>query len=511
MIPFNDNVIYQDDKKFILMHFKSINNNPVIFELISLYYSSAYGIVGGSFVIYYLKEETNTKLYIYEFSGKNISTYIEYFGCNLEDNDEIKIDFENNNLITLNKAVKKGEFIINLSPNNNRVYSNKNCALLLAFGKKVTSKNITADSFNNLMPKNISYQYPKIEEDLHYNFYFHYENGERSTLWCSFYYINSDFIFIHYYDSISENYNILMNPYNPLEKNHNLTYLINCKHPNQVENILYNIRKLKQSDGILDEFFSTRTYTEYKFKKTNKTTKILIQLIGYFDDPAYDYPVLYIGKYSKRFNSFSQFVVASNGIIPKIVINGVNIILKVNYVENDINLKKKISNKNIDFNISSEESGIYKLKIRPLFYNEDIQYTIHTYTYINLYGEKKKYYYERLFKNFGNITINTTFIKKSSDVFEYTFDLAGKINSSYKDFIIVAKDLKTGYINNYREQTCYYKEKENNNNKHTTLIVVSVVVSIIVVLAIIAIFFILRIRKKDNNELIVEEHEMLMK
>ena len=100
---------------------------------------------------------------------------------------------------------------------------------------------------------------------------------------------------------------------------------------------------------------------------------------------------------------------------------------------------------------------------------------------------------------------------RSSDVFEYTFDLAGKINSSYKDFIIVAKDLKTGYINNYREQTCYYKEKENNNNKQNTLIVVSVVVSVIVVLAIIAIIIILKIIKKDNNELNIEEHEMLMK
>ena len=59
------------------------------------------------------------------------------------------------------------------------------------------------------MPKTISYQYPKIEEDLHYNFYFYKEeDGIRYRPSCSFYYVNSDFIFIHYYDSISDNYNI---------------------------------------------------------------------------------------------------------------------------------------------------------------------------------------------------------------------------------------------------------------------------------------------------------------
>ena len=203
---------------------------------------------------------------------------------------------------------------------------------------------------------------------------------------------------------------------------------------------------------------------------------------------------------------------ASNEIIPKIVINGVNVVLKVNYIENDIDLHSKIFNRNNYFSISSEESGIYKLKIWPLFYNEDIQYTIHAYIYMYLNGEKRKFYFERLFQNFGNITVNTTFIKNSSAAFNFTFDLSGKINFSYQYFIIIAKDLKTGYVNNYREQSCYYKEKDNNNdNKNTTLIIVSVVVSVIVVLAFTAIIFILRRRKKIKNELNIEEREMLMK
>ena len=170
-------------------------------------------------------------------------------------------------------------------------------------------------------------------------------------------------------------------------------------------------------------------------------------------------------------------------------------------------------NSNNEFTIFSEESEIYKLKIKPLFYNEDIQYTIHAYTIFNiLYGEKEKYYSERLYENFGDISVNTTFVKKSSDFFEYTFDLRDKINSSYTNFMVIAKDLKTGYASNYMAQTCDYNEKKDNNNKNTTLIIVSVVVSVFVVLAVIVIIFILRRRrKKENIELNIEEHEMLVK
>ena len=136
MVPFNDNIIYKEDKKMILMHFKSINNNPGIFELISLDYYVSHGIVQGSFIFSYLKEKTNTYIYNSQPSGNIVTTYIEYFGCNLEDNDEIQIDFGENNLIILNKTIKKGEFNINLNLKNNPSYSDKNCTLLLVFGKK---------------------------------------------------------------------------------------------------------------------------------------------------------------------------------------------------------------------------------------------------------------------------------------------------------------------------------------------------------------------------------------
>ena len=102
-----------------------------------------------------------------------------------------------------------------------------------------------------------------------------------------------------------------MNPYNGLGKENNLTYLMNCQKGRITSNILFNIIKLNEEDGILNKFFLTGTYTEYKFKKTNKTTKILIQVIGEFDYPFDDYPSLYIGKYSLRFYYVSQIFMIS--------------------------------------------------------------------------------------------------------------------------------------------------------------------------------------------------------
>ena len=60
-----------------------------------------------SFALYYLKEKTNTSIENKNPSGNNISTYIEYFGFKLENDDDIEIDFGNNNIINLNKTLNK--------------------------------------------------------------------------------------------------------------------------------------------------------------------------------------------------------------------------------------------------------------------------------------------------------------------------------------------------------------------------------------------------------------------
>ena len=55
MIPFNDNIINNDTKNSVLMHFESINNNPVIFEIIALYNGRFPIFTEGSFFFFIWK------------------------------------------------------------------------------------------------------------------------------------------------------------------------------------------------------------------------------------------------------------------------------------------------------------------------------------------------------------------------------------------------------------------------------------------------------------------------
>ena len=130
MVSFNDNIIHQENKNPILFHFKSIDKNPAIFELIAIGVYKKDKIEEGSFALYYLKEKTNTSIENKNPSGNNISTYIEYFGFKLENDDDIEIDFGNNNIINLNKTLNKILFNISLTLFQNQAYSDKNCSLL---------------------------------------------------------------------------------------------------------------------------------------------------------------------------------------------------------------------------------------------------------------------------------------------------------------------------------------------------------------------------------------------
>jgi len=183
-----------------------------------------------------------------------------------------------------------------------------------------------------------------------------------------------------------------MNPYNSFEKDNNLTFLMFChKHPIG-KKIYYNIIKYKRKNGILNKFFLTNNYTEYKFDKLTKTTKILIQIITYPNYLKDEYPSLYIGKYAKKLYNYNHIIVASNEIVPKIVINEVDIVLSINYLDNDIDVQSRISKSNNYYNITSEKSGIYKLRITPFLYNEEIEYVIHTFNHMIYFeGEKKKF------------------------------------------------------------------------------------------------------------------------
>ena len=508
MNSLNDNIIcnHNDNKKYLLIHFKSINNNPALFDLVSMESNVEIGIIEGNYLVANLKEGGTPPIRNHMPSGNNITIYIEYLGCKLENDEKIYVDFGDNNIISFNETINQGIFNISLKLEKNPVYSDKYCALLIKFGYKDIYINTIEEKFNISMPDKLVYQYPKIEKDNHYHFYF-YNNETNNIYWinCNIFYENKYFIYTYLYDNQRENNDILMNPYNILENDNKLTYMYSCEKIHAT-NIKFDIVELKQEVGILNKFFLTNNYTEYIFPLINITTKIIIQDISQFEFIKEEYPKLYIGNYKTSINDRSIIIAASNGTIPKIVIYGVNTALKVNYIEKDADFFSEISESSKKFTISSNESGIYKLNIRPLLYNEDIKYIIHAIkNYPDLYGTNKKYYSEKIIENFGDISLNSTFIKKSSDVFEYTFNISDKITSEYDKFMFVAEDIKTGYILISDVELCSYIKNENN---YTTLIIILVSVFVVLIIAIVVIFILLR-RRRNKIKSNSEEKEML--
>ena len=316
MKPFNNNIMYQEkqNKNLILFHFKSVDNNPAIFELISKDDTVTSGIVEGGFIVSVSKEKTNTIIYNSKPSNNNITTFIEYFGCKLEDDEKIVINFGNNIIVNFNKTINKGIFNINLTLEDNFAFSDKDCSLLLIFGNKDIPIYNIEESLNNTMPDYISFKYPKIKEDEHYHFYFYNNETGFGVSSCSIYYVNSDYNFIHYHGSSSDKNNILMNPYNSLEKDDSLYYLVNCYKSYKANIIYFDVIKYKQKVGILNKFFLANNYTEYKFNKLNKTATILIQVIASFTYYTKDeLPTLYLGKYAINLENAYYIFTVSNG------------------------------------------------------------------------------------------------------------------------------------------------------------------------------------------------------
>ena len=510
MEPLIDNIMFKEGKSLVLMHFKPINNIQTLISLVTINSETEPGIYNNGLFYFYLKEKKNSEIIRHTFGPKNITIFAEYLGCQLEDNEEIRITFEDKILLELNKSINKGQFDIEINTSKSKyyAYSDKNCGVLFRYGKhELHINNTIEESYNNTMQEEIFYQYPKIEENSHYHFYFYYFNyGSVYTInpYCSFYY--TDFNFLRHEEYINDYYDILMNPYNALTKIDNLTYLIHCYYYS-IKPIYFNIIKLKQDEGILDKFFLTEKYAEYKFPKVTKSTQLLIQLHGSISYIKDDMPLLYIGNHVSELERYSANIIfVSNGSLPKILINGEEMALKVSYINNEVDLYSRINGINKGFNITSEESGIYKLSIKPLLYNENIQYIIHACTNYDILDVKKIFYYQRIMENFGDISINTTFVKNSGDVFDYTFNIKGKIDSSYEYFILVAKDIKTGYaeISGFRQ--CSYNYKNNNTN----LIVILIPVLFVVIIVIIVIIYLIMRIKKNKNEFNIDDQGKLI-
>ena len=112
MKPFIDNIMYQEGKSLVLMHFKPINNNPTLILLVTINSETYPGIYKKGVFYFYLKEKKNSEIINHTFDDKNMTIFAEYLGCQLEDNEEIRINFEDKKLLTLNKSINKGQFNI---------------------------------------------------------------------------------------------------------------------------------------------------------------------------------------------------------------------------------------------------------------------------------------------------------------------------------------------------------------------------------------------------------------
>ena len=113
-----------------------------------------------------------------------------------------------------------------------------------------------------------------------------------------------------------------------------------------------------------------------------------------------------------------------------------DIYIKINYIDdlldysNIIDYNKIFQSSIKNFNISFDSKGIFKFIIEPFILNEDIKYIIHLFNKSSGIKDSNgnlNNYYEEIFENFGDLSINQTFIKKSSEIFEYDFNV-GKID-----------------------------------------------------------------------------------
>ena len=512
MKPLIDNIMFEEEKSLALMHFKRVNNSQNLILLVSINSKTTPSIFDRGGFYFYLIEKKISKIINRIYDDKNITIFSEYLGCQLEDKEEIRIYLKDKILLKLNKTIKNGQFDIEISTTtklNYYAYSDKNCCVLFKFGNHKLQVNDTIkESYNNTMQTEIIYKYPKIEENYHYHFYFYfyyYGTVHVRNPDCSFYY--TDYNFLSHDENVNDYYNILMNPYNALEKNDNLTYVISCYYYHTKDPIYFNIIKLKQNEAILDKFFLTEKFSEYKFPLITKPTQLLIQIFGYFNHLEDNMPLLYIGNHIKKLERYANIIFVPNGTFPQIVINGEAMALKVSYINNEVDIYSRINARNRGFDISSGESGIYELSIKPLLYDENIHYTIHACINGDIYNTKEISFYQRIIENFGNISINTTFIKNSLDVFNYTFNAEDKINSSYNYFILVAKDIKTGYTVISGANYCNYNYYKKNN---TTLIIILISAFIILAIVVIIIFVLKRRKNRNNKEFNIGEQGKLM-
>ena len=498
---------------YTLFYFKCKDNKPSIFEFfININFRDIYISKGSS--SYYLtkSKNNNNKEIIIEEDSFNVSISFEYIGCKLEEDESIRIPFGDNELI-LNQNIKKYTFNnINVTKGSYTIYSNKLCVMHVKFDE-YNIPIFSLKEYNNISiyKSPIVFKYPKIKEDNHYILEFFRKNYEFIPD-CLAYYddIDSEKFTINYNiqkgPSIGVDTYIKYNPYKIFESESNLTYYIYCIC--RYYNFSFNVKILKKQAGILDRVFLATKYTEYIFPEISNKSLILVQSIGNFERSIYGNkePILSISNYDLELNIYDRYlelydylIRSSKGEIPKLVIKANEYYLKLDYINylnklNDVKFLKY-------YNISFDGKDTLTFSIFPFVKNEPIKYTIHIYNEsLKLWDiyNSYDYYSEKLNENYGEITINQTFIKNESNAFEYKMNV-GKINLSSDRCVIVGKVLNTGYIYYYNTEIFHFQNKsEIKKNQNYLTIILIVIFAILIIIALLA-FFIIRKRRRRNN------------
>ena len=496
--------------EIVLIYFKCKDNLPSIFEFYHLATYVTQGIIEKGVTYHYLtKPETYTPEIPIRTDLLNISISFEYLGCELEDGDSIELSFGDNKLI-LNKTLQKYTFNnINISKLEYSIYSSKLCCLSVILDE-YEEKIYSLDEYNNRqinISDRIFFKYPKITEDNHYLLEFYEQDRNRVyNPECIAYYDDlKKFVLKSYLNvgpSFTGDYTIKDNPYKIFENGTNLTYIILCRNYAYYANtnLTVNIKSLKKETGILNKVFYVNNYTEYIFPAIWNKSLISIQTFDYKFTSSVE-PFLSISNYGRYITYESEIFRGNIGEIPKLFIDKKEYYMIVNYIDYlyEFNYDLHVSL----FNISFDGKNTLTFSIIPFIKNEPIKYIIHIYKDSMNLGKQNKY--ENLVENFGEITINQSFIKTESNIFEYKY-IIGKIDVSYKNFVIVGKGMNSGYI-------YYYSIKEFNldyKSDYTLIIVLPIVIVILIGGGILA-FVLIRRRKKininDNNS---KEKEFLL-
>ena len=494
--------------EIVLIYFKCKDNLPSIFEFYHLATYVTQGIIEKGVTYHYLtKPETYTPEIPIRTDLLNISISFEYLGCELEDGDSIELSFGDNKLI-LNKTLQKYSFSnINITKGKYFIYSNKLCCLSIKLDE-YKEKIYSLDEYNNRqinISDRIFFKYPKITEDNHYLLEFYEQDSNRVyNPTCIAYYDDlKKFVLKSYLNvgpSFTGDYTIKDNPYKIFENGTNLTYIILCHSYYANTNLTVNIKSLKKETGILNKVFYVNNYTEYIFPAIWNKSLISIQTFDYKFTSSVE-PFLSISNYGRYITYESEIFRGNIGEIPKLFIDKKEYYMIVNYIDYlyEFNYDLHVSS----FNISFDGKNTLTFSIIPFIKNEPIKYIIHIYKGSMNLGKQNKY--ENLVENFGEITINQSFIKTESNIFEYKY-IIGKIDVSYKNFVIVGKGMNSGYIYYYNSQEFNLDYKPD----YTLIIVLPIVIVILIGGGILA-FVLIRRRKKininDNNS---KEKEFLL-